>query len=83
MILWILVGVQLVAWGWFMYKGGMLSDKKFILYTLGMLLGQLATGVETYQQQSWRAFTTQAYFLTFTIFGGIQRYRQMKKNRTT
>jgi len=78
MILWLMVGAQLVAWGWFSFKGGQLSDKKFLLFTIGMLLGQFGAGIETYQSHSWRAFTVQVYFFTFTAFGGYQRYRQMK-----
>ncbi len=82
MLLWTMVGAQLVAWGWFSSKGGQLPDKKFLIFTIGMLLGQFGAGIETYQLQSWRAFTVQVYFFLFTAFGGIQRYRQMKGKQT-
>jgi len=79
MILWIMVGAQLLAWGWFSYRGGKLSDKKFLIFTVGMLVGQLGAGIETWHTEAWRAFIVQVYFFAFTAFGGIQRWRQMRK----
>lgn len=81
MLLWIMVGAQMVAWGWFSLKGGDLPGKKFFIFTIGMLLGQLGAGIEAYQLQAWRGFTVQAYFFVTTVFGVIQRYRQMKRER--
>ncbi|PJE51127.1 MAG: hypothetical protein COV29_02535 [Candidatus Yanofskybacteria bacterium CG10_big_fil_rev_8_21_14_0_10_36_16] len=78
MILWVMISTQLIAWGWFSYCGGKLSDKKFIIFTIGMLIGQLGTGIETYYAEAWRAFVVQGYFFVFTAFGGIQRWRKMK-----
>ena len=80
MILWIMVGAQLLAWGWFSYCGGKLSDKKFLIFTTGMLVGQLGAGIETYYAEAWRAFLVQIYFFVFTAFGGIQRWRQMQRH---
>jgi hypothetical protein len=79
MILWIMVSAQLIAWGWFSYHGGKLSDNKFLIFTTGMLVGQLAAGIETYHTEAWRAFVVQIYFFVFTAFGGIQRWKQMRK----
>ena len=83
MILWIMVGAQLVVWGWFSYRAGKVTDKQFFVFTIGMLLGQLGAGIETYQTHAARALVIQVYFFTFTAFGGIQRYRQMKKAKAT
>jgi hypothetical protein len=44
MTLWLMVIAQMLVWGWFSFKGGKLSDKKFLVFTVGMLLGQLAAG---------------------------------------
>ncbi|MFZ3020209.1 MAG: hypothetical protein WA051_01665 [Minisyncoccia bacterium] len=82
MTLWLMVGAQLAAWGWFSFKGGKLSDKKFLFFTIGMLLGQIGAGIENYQTHSWRSFTIQVYFFIFTAFGGIQRWRQMRGKAT-
>lgn len=79
MVLWIMVCAQLAVWGWFSYCGGKLSDKKFLVFTIGMLLGQLGAGIETYQTGATRALVVQMYFFVFTAFGGIQRYRQMRR----
>lgn len=78
MILWIMVIAQLVVWAWFSLRGGKLSDRKFLIFTAGMLLGQLGAGIETYQSHAWRAFIVQIYFFLFTAIGGLQRFRQMK-----
>jgi hypothetical protein len=82
-ILSIMVGAQLVVCTWFSYKGGVLRDKEFMFFTVVMLLGQLAVGIETYNKNSWRGFTAQICFASLTVFAGVQRYRQMKRNKTT
>lgn len=73
-----MVFAQMIVWGWFSFKGGKLSDRVFLVFTLGMLLGQLAAGIETYQLAAWRAFVIQVYFFLFTALGGVQRIRQMR-----
>lgn len=79
--LWVMIVAQLVVWGWFSKKGGQLADKKFLLFTLGMLLGQLAGAIETYQSgAAWRTFIIQVYFFVFTIYGGIQRWKKMRRS---
>lgn len=79
MVLWLMTAAQLIAWGWFSIKGGKLGDRMFLAFTVGMLLGQLAVGIESYYSHGWRAFVVQAYFFVFTAVGGIQRLRQMRK----
>lgn len=79
MVLWLMVIAQMVVWAWFSVKGGKLSDKKFLVFSVGMLLGQLGAGIETYQLAAWRAFVIQIYFFFFTALGGLQRFRQMQK----
>jgi hypothetical protein len=74
-----MVIAQMIVWGWFSFNGGKLSDRAFLVFTFGMLLGQLGAGVETYHLAAWRAFVIQVYFFLFTALGGIQRVRQMHK----
>ena len=78
MLLWMMVVCQMIVWAWFSAKGGKLSDKEFLIFTVGMMTGMLAAGIETYYLASWRAFTVQVYFFIFTAVGGIQRLRQMR-----
>ncbi len=78
MILWLMVTAQMIAWAWFSLKAGKLSDKAFLVFTVGMLLGQLGAGIETYMLEAWRAFVIQGFFFLFTVYGGYKRFKQMK-----
>ncbi len=78
-VLYLMIGLQLVAWGWFSWKGGKLSDKQFIVFTIGMLSGQIGAGIETFYDNAWGTFVVQVYFFVFTAFAGIKRYKSMKK----
>lgn len=77
-ILWIMIGFQLIAWGWFSVKGGKLSDKQFLVFTVGMLAGQTGAGIETYMTGAWGAFVVQVYFFFFTALAGYKRWRLVK-----
>ncbi len=77
-ILYSLISLQLIAWGWFSWHGGNLTDKQFIIFTFGMLAGQTGAGIETYLNNAWGAFIVQVYFFTFTAFAGIKRYKNIK-----
>ncbi len=79
MALWTMVILQMAAWAWFSWNGGKLDDKKFLIFTVGMLLGQLASCIEGYQMEAWRTLVAQLYFFISTAFGGIQRFRQMRE----
>jgi hypothetical protein len=80
-IVWLAVSLQIVAWFYFSYKGGELTNKKFYLFTFGMMIGQLAAGVETYLATAWGTFAVQVFFFLSTGYAGIQRYRKVKKNK--
>lgn len=77
--IYIMVAMQMLAWAWFSYKGGKLSDKQFFIFTAGMLIGQIGSGMETFISQAWGSFVVQVYFFCFGLFGGIKRYKQMKE----
>jgi hypothetical protein len=78
MLLWLAVSAQMIAWAWFSWRGGKLSDSEFLFFTAGMLLGQLGAAIETYETGAWRAFVVQLYFFAFTLFGGVQRFRRLR-----
>ena len=69
-------------WAWFSAKGGQLGDRQFLLFTAGMLLGQIAASVETYLSGAWGTFIIQVYFFAFTAIGGINRMRSMHASNT-
>jgi hypothetical protein len=75
---WIMILCQLIVWAWFSSKGGQLADKQFLVFTGGMLLGMIASSVETYYSGAWGTFVIQVYFFAFTAMGGIRRLRSMQ-----
>ena len=77
-IKWIMIICQLAAWAWFSAKGGQLRDKQFLVFSGGMLLGMIASSVETYRSGAWGTFVIQVYFFGFTAMGGINRLRLMR-----
>ena len=82
-ILWAMIAVQLIAWGWHQCKAGKLKDKHYIIFCYMMMCGQIGAGIECFLQQAWGTLAVQIYFFFFTGFGAFQRKRQMKKDPTT
>ena len=78
--LWFLMACQLAVWAWFSVKGGKLSDKHFLFFTVGMLAGQAGGAIETFWMGAWGTCFVQIYFFIFTAYGGWKRYREMKEN---
>ena len=78
MLKWIMIFCQLAAWAWFSFRGGHLGDKQFLIFTGGMLLGMIASSVETFRSGAWGTFVIQVYFFGFTAMGGINRLRSMR-----
>ncbi len=72
-VLYSMIAAQLLVWGWFSWKGGNLPKDEFLIFTVGMLLGQLGAGIETFRAKAWGTFVIQVYFFIFTAIGGIQR----------
>lgn len=83
LVIWTMVICQMLSWGWFSYRGGKLSDNKFLIFTAMMMTGQVGAGIETFFSQSWATFAVQAYFLVFAALGGIQRWREMNRKETS
>ena len=77
--LYICIAIQMIGWAWFSWRGGKLSDREFIVFTLSMVGGQVAVGVETAIAHAWGALTMQTYFFLFTSVAGVRRYLQMRK----
>ncbi len=80
LILWMMMGSQMAAWGWMSAKGGKLSDRSYIIFSALMMLGQIGAGIECLLSHAWGTFVIQAYFFVFTGYGGTVRYIQMRHN---
>jgi hypothetical protein len=78
-VLYCMMGVQMLAWLIFSVKAGKLTDKGFLFFTSGMLLGQFGAGIETLLLRAWGAFAVQVFFFAFTAFGAVQRLRMMHR----
>lgn len=76
-VLYVMIGCQLVVWAWFSSQGGKLSDTHFLIFTAGMLLGQLGAAVETLKLKAWGTLVVQLWFFCFTAYGGIVRWLGM------
>ena len=82
-VLWIMMSCQMIAWGWFSHNGGKLNDRKFYIFTFGMIIGQTGATIETILQGAWGTCTVQIFFFIFTAYGGLKRLHQSKKNIET
>lgn len=77
LILYVMIGCQMVAWAWFFSNGGQLSDKHFLVFSGAMLLGQGATATEGFMTRAWGVLAGQVWFFVFTLYGGIVRLMSM------
>ena len=77
MLLWAMMGIQFAGWAWFSLKGGNLGNQEFLVFSVAMIFGQVAAGIEAHRKSAWRGFAAQAYFGAFTIVGAIMRFLQM------
>lgn len=77
-VLWIAQAVQLVAWTWFCRKGGNLPDRQYLVFSAGLMAGQLACVTETALTATWGPVVTQGYFFLTTALGAYKRYQSMR-----
>lgn len=80
-VLWVMMGAQMLGWAYFSSKGGNLSNKAFFFFTASMMLGQIGAGIETYVLRAWGACAVQIWFFCFTFWGGLNRFRQRGEER--
>ena len=76
-VLYAMIAFQLVGWAWFSSQGGILPDKEFLVFSVMMLSGQLAAGIETFVMKAWGTCAIQVWFFGFTTWGAIVRLLQM------
>lgn len=72
-----MMGVQMLAWLWFQRNGGNLEGALYFWFCLGMMVGQLGTGLECIMTRAWGTLVVQIYFFVFTGYGAVMRYLQL------
>ena len=72
-VLWSSIACSMVAWAWSCLKGGRLSDREFLMFSVGLMAGQAAVSVEAFLVGSYGTAISQCYFLLFTIWGAARR----------
>ncbi len=73
------VAIQMAAWAWIQSRGGRLSDRKYLVFCAMMMVGQSAAAVECVLGRAWGTLSVQIFFFAFTAFGGVIRFRQMRR----
>ncbi|MEK7650610.1 MAG: hypothetical protein AAB364_01930 [Patescibacteria group bacterium] len=77
-LVWSLMGCQMIGWAWFTCKGGKLSHRQFMIFSFSMFAGQAGTIWEAYMNASWGTIVAQAYFFLFTAYGVYRRWRESR-----
>lgn len=71
---WSLMACQMVAWAWLQFNGGQLSDRQYLIFCVGMMLGQVGASIECLGAKAWGTLAVQIYFFLFTVFGAVTRF---------
>jgi len=79
-VLYIMMGVQMLAWLWMQKRGGELADISYIVFCFMMMTGQTGAAIECVLMNAWGTLAVQVYFFIFSAYGAFVRYRKMKKN---
>ena len=82
-IIYIFIAVQMAGWAWMMKRAGHFSDRKFLIFSGMMLLGQLGSMVDAIimddiMNSAWGVVASQFYFFCWTAYGGYKRYSEMR-----
>ncbi len=72
-IVYAMIACQMTAWACFSIWGKGFTDPQFVLFSVGMLIGQIGAGIESFTNKAWGVFAVQAYFFVFTFIAGVQR----------
>ncbi len=76
-IVYLAIVAQMVGWAWLMKNAGHLSDRKFLVFTLMMVAGQIGQIIDGWGD-AWGVVGCQAFFLATTVYGGIKRLTEMR-----
>lgn len=74
-ILWFMISSQMFAWLYAMHKGEKITDKGYILFTIGMMMGQLGGGIDCFFSKAWPTFSVQVFFFIVTFYGCLRRLK--------
>lgn len=75
---WVMMACQMVAWAWMQIVGGKLGDQAYLVFCLGMMLGQIGASYECVTTKAWGTLVVQVYFFIFTVIGGLVRFQNMR-----
>jgi len=73
--LWVMVSCQMIAWLYLMHRGEKITKKGYLIFTVGMMLGQLGAGIDCFIHLSWPTFAVQAFFFLATLYGALRRFK--------
>ena len=73
LILWGLIGCSMVAWAWASLRGGKLDDRQYLLFSAGLMVGQLSGAAEALLSGAYGTAVSQLHFFAFTLIGVGQR----------
>ena len=77
-ITWPLMGIMMGGWAWMQYHKGELDGKHYLWFCAMMMGGQIGGSIDCYVKGNLYMVFVQIYFFAFTLWGAIQRYREMK-----
>lgn len=78
LIIWTMLACQLAVWAWSQLAGGNLSDRHYLIFCLGMMIGQAGGTIECFMNKTWGTMVVQIYFFIFTAIGGFVRFSHMR-----
>jgi len=73
--LWIMVSCQMLAWLYLMHRGEGISRREYLIFTIGMMLGQMGAGIDCFIQQAWPTLIVQVFFFFATLYGALRKFR--------
>lgn len=76
-VVWVMLAMQMIAWGWIQSNGGQLHDREYILFCIGMMIGQIGGTIECLAGKAWGTMILQVYFLIWTAIGMLVRVQKM------
>jgi len=73
--LWIMVSCQMLAWLYLMHRGEKITHTGYLIFTIGMMLGQLGAGIDCFIQHAWPTLIVQIFFFFATLYGALRRFK--------
>jgi hypothetical protein len=75
--IYLMLSVQMIAWAIHQAKAGQLTDKPYLYFCSGMMIGQIGAAIECWRENARGTMILQIYFFFWTLWGFIVRALQM------